>query len=434
MAHAAAAAALPRVPPWPRPQEAPLIHAGTIVGSLVCDVASRTVLTRTVEVHGRGRSLIDLAATGGGAALAGAFLAPVSGVLFVMEELGTFWSKTLLVRCFVASASAAIVGSLYTFLESQPGLNPLTTPVVAESLLEAEVGISCTGNSGHGTTFLPIEYIAFAAIGAIGGVAGSGFNAAAAFVLAFRSDWLRSSMAVRIADVAVVATITGVLFYTIAASWPCTTLDYASAPPVILNHVSTLGCPAPGAWAPYPGGFKYGKYPKQWNELASLLFAQPLAAAGMLLSVEHVALSAGACAVYATTFCALAVFALGMVVPMGLLLPSVAVGAGFGRAAGILAGLIAGQPRAQGVYALMGAAAFVSGTSHNTSARPRARASARVAHLLRARPRGLLPPRAVGRRARPRRAPVRGRHGSAVADRLLPPRRCTCRARAQSHS
>jgi CBS domain-containing protein len=59
---------------------------------------------------------------------------------------------------------------------------------------------------------------------------------------------------------------------------------------------------------------------------------------------------------------------LGCVVPHGLLDPTMAIGAAFGRALGIAAEAAAGIQLTHGVFGLVGASAFVAGTSHTTIA------------------------------------------------------------------
>lgn len=93
----------------------------------------------------------------------------------------------------------------------------------------------------------------------------------------------------------------------------------------------------------------------------------------MLLSVQHGLFSAAACAAYGSLFCCCALLLLGCVVPHGLLVTTIAVGAAFGRALGDAAEAVGGAPLNHGVFALVGASAFVAGTSHTTiGARARA--------------------------------------------------------------
>ncbi|KAK2151911.1 hypothetical protein LSH36_346g01010 [Paralvinella palmiformis] len=94
--------------------QGPVITYGAIIGSGVGQFRSKT-LKCTPDVFSRLRNAIDRRAfttAGVAAGVAAAFNAPIGGLLFAMEDLSSFWSKSLSWQVFFASVLATAVAGL----------------------------------------------------------------------------------------------------------------------------------------------------------------------------------------------------------------------------------------------------------------------------------------------------------------------------------
>jgi chloride channel 7 len=95
--------------------EGPMIHMGSMIGAGVGAMRSKT-LGLDVSWLGHFRdsaSRRDFVTCGAGAGVAAAFGAPVGGLLFVMEELASFWSQKLAWMIFFGCMMAVSVSDLF---------------------------------------------------------------------------------------------------------------------------------------------------------------------------------------------------------------------------------------------------------------------------------------------------------------------------------
>ncbi|KAG8463211.1 hypothetical protein KFE25_011208 [Diacronema lutheri] len=359
--------------------EGPMIHLGAIVGTLTFKVATAAILWRSAELHGRGRAWIDLAGCGAGAAIASAFLAPVGGVLFVLEELG-LWNKTLLVRLVLTCLVASTVARVALALEHD-GTLLIFERVTYEALLERDPSLDAARTPRGVFAF---EFIAFGALGLLGGAAGVCWNALAVAVHHLRGRWLTARWH-KLCDATLVGGATAACFWSLALSWPCERFDADNAPEIVRKYARDIGCAASVAAVGNAGrnadgdtgvarralagaGGDEAGSPPFFNPLGTLLFAPPLATAEMLFTAGHSLFSGAACAAYGAAFGACALALLGCVVPHGLLVTTISVGGALGRALGTAASDAGGEQLNERVFALVGATAFVAGTSHTTMA------------------------------------------------------------------
>ena len=90
--------------------EGPIIHSGACVGKLLlrslCRLSRVPGLPATWAHFRNDLDERDFVAIGAGAGVAAAFMAPVSGIIFVVEEASTHFSLALLWRAFFAAITA----------------------------------------------------------------------------------------------------------------------------------------------------------------------------------------------------------------------------------------------------------------------------------------------------------------------------------------
>lgn len=101
--------------------EAPLIHLGAITGFGVTQGRSRTMgcQTNLFQSYRNHKDRRDFVTAGAACGVAAAFGAPIGGLLFVMEEVASFWDHSASGQIFLASmVSFCTVAFINTFTES----------------------------------------------------------------------------------------------------------------------------------------------------------------------------------------------------------------------------------------------------------------------------------------------------------------------------
>lgn len=87
--------------------EGPMIHSGLCLGANAWKVIPRSVHSFDTLFGDRARR--DFSAIGTAAGVAAAFLSPIGGILFAMEEGASFWSILLMWKCVSASTTCIVV-------------------------------------------------------------------------------------------------------------------------------------------------------------------------------------------------------------------------------------------------------------------------------------------------------------------------------------
>ena len=186
--------------------EGPIIHMGACVGKQLLRVLyymSSLPPKRIFGVFNHMRNDLDhrdFVAIGAGAGVAAAFIAPISGTLFVVEEASSHFSLSLLWRAF----SAAMVAIYSTSLLQLAVSGSLTEPGSDHSfrvVFEQGTGIECEFTLG-------VAVLLVVALAIVGGALGTAFNVLVLRLGRLRKRWLRGRALARLAELLVLCALT----------------------------------------------------------------------------------------------------------------------------------------------------------------------------------------------------------------------------------
>jgi chloride channel 3/4/5 len=251
-----------------------------------------------------GRKMRELLSAACSSGLSVAFGAPIGGVLFSYEEISTYFPRQVLWRAFLCSLTAAMV---------LKELNPMGT------------GKLVLFESNFGTEYQAIHYLVFVLLGVAGGVFGGLF---CKFNFLW-SKWFRSYGLIKrnpVLEVALVVLATALLQYP-------NPLTREPGDVIIKNLLVDCGDDASrGSWVCRNEGLGS----TDWKYVGWLTYGT---LAKLVLTT--------------VTF--------GIKVPSGVIIPALDAGAFFGRLVGQAIGSIS-----PGIFAMVGAAAFLAGVSRMT--------------------------------------------------------------------
>ncbi|XP_057857526.2 chloride channel protein CLC-d [Cryptomeria japonica] len=333
-------------------KEGPLVHTGACIASLVGQGGSTKyhVNSRWFQVFKNDRDRRDLVTCGCAAGVAGAFRAPVGGVLFALEEVTSWWRSQLMWRVFFTSAVVAVV-------------------------VRSSMGWCKNGNCGHfgsgGFIIWDIsdgqedysfqELLPMAVIGVIGGLLGALFNQLTLYISTWRRNVLhKKGNRVKIIEACLVSLLTSILSFGLP----------------LLRRCSSCPDPKdyPDADCPRPSG-TYGNYVNfhcskdgEYNDLATIFFNTQDDAIRNLFSAKTIhEYSAQSLLTFLVMFYSLAVITYGTAVPSGQFVPGIMIGSTYGRLVGMFVVNFYRKLNVdEGTYALLGAASFLGGSMRMT--------------------------------------------------------------------
>jgi len=296
-------------------KEGPMIHSGAIFGAQMTRAGAGPLIGR----YRKNEEARDLTAAGAAAGVAAAFGAPVGGVLFAVEEGASHMNPRILVRCFVAASAATLTVRFF--------LGPIDTKVpwgTLGTVVPVEFGRFAS------RSYAVWELGVFACMGVFGGLCGAAFNAVNLRLSHWRKNHIGATGHRRFLEVIVVTTtIATIRFFMPMVAGSSDIKDFNSAQKLFVGA---------------------------GNEDIHRLFhdTEPYDIPVLLMFL----------AVQIATAC----WTYGIGVPSGLFVPSLLTGAAFGRIVGqvlpqLSGGPVLGHP---GVYALIGATAFLSGMARIT--------------------------------------------------------------------
>ncbi|XP_036445690.1 H(+)/Cl(-) exchange transporter 7 [Colossoma macropomum] len=316
-------------------KEGPMIHSGAVVAAGVSQGRSTSLKKdfKIFEYFRRDTEKRDFVSAGAAAGVSAAFGAPVGGVLFSLEEGASFWNQMLTWRIFFASMISTF--TLNFFL----------------SIYHKKTGeLSSPGLINFGSFDLEsvkynlYEIPLFIAMGAVGGLLGALFNVLNYWLTIFRIRYVHRPC-LQVMEAMLVAAVTAtVSFAMIYFSNDCQPLD---------TQKSSEEYPLQGFCAD-------GEY----NAMATAFFNTPEKSVRSLFHSPPGTYNPWTLSLFTLAYFFLACWTYGLTVSAGVFIPSLLIGAAWGRLFGILLPYMTPNPSVfadPGKYALMGAAAQLGG-------------------------------------------------------------------------
>ncbi|XP_047062627.1 putative chloride channel-like protein CLC-g isoform X1 [Lolium rigidum] len=321
----------------------PLVHTGACIASILGQGGSRKyrMTSKWLRYFKNDRDRRDLVTCGAGAGIAGAFRAPVAGVLFALETVSSRWRSALLWRAFFTTAIVAVV-----------------LRVLIDVCKSGRCGLFGKGGlimfdvtSGY-INYHAVDLPPVITLAVLGGVLGSLYNLFLDKVLRLYNVINQRGQTYKLLLAATVTICTSCCLFGLpwlAACKPCP-IDSEEA------------CPSIGR----SGNFK--KFQCQmgnYNDLASLLFNTNDDTIRNLYSsgTDHeFHLSSILLFFLASYF--LGIFSYGLALPSGLFVPLILTGAAYGRLVGMLIG--SESTLDHGLFAVLGSAALLGGSMRMT--------------------------------------------------------------------
>uniref|UniRef100_A0A8C3UW43 Chloride channel protein n=1 Tax=Catharus ustulatus TaxID=91951 RepID=A0A8C3UW43_CATUS len=289
-----------------------------------------SLLFQIFEYFRRDTEKRDFVSAGAAAGVSAAFGAPVGGVLFSLEEGASFWNQFLTWRIFFASMiSTFTLNSVLSVYHgnawdlSSPGL--------------INFGRFDSEKMGYTIQEIPI----FIFMGVVGGILGALFNALNYWLTMFRIRYIHRPC-LQVVEAMLVAAVTATVgFVMIYCSRDCQPIQGSS-----VAYPLQLFC-ADG----------------EYNSMATAFFNTPEKSVVNLFHDPPGSYNPMTLGMFTLMYFFLACWTYGLTVSAGVFIPSLLIGAAWGRLFGIsLAYLTKGSIWADpGKYALMGAAAQLGG-------------------------------------------------------------------------
>lgn len=333
-------------------REGPIIHVGAILGAAFSQGASKMLRfrlrrPRALQAFRSNEWKRDLAVMGSAFGVTVAFIAPLGGTLFAIEEGATHWRQQLTFYTFFGClASAFIVGTLLQLA------NGITNPLVP--LVDAGSYAPQTASIAFHLRDLPFVLL----IGVLGGIVGALFAAVQWRLMRVRMRYLRGS-GVRMGEVALTAALVALMRFWIPR-WggDCRSSADGVVATGLQGHTelnfSRFYC-APGEYNMWAAVI--------WNPLETalrVLLHSP--GAGDVISVGLLF------AAFAFYF-GFTSWLYGIAVPGGIFIPSFLIGASYGRLVGLLQNYVFNDSDSLVLitsYAFIGSASALGGMTRVT--------------------------------------------------------------------
>uniref|UniRef100_A0A8B9PUX1 Chloride voltage-gated channel 7 n=1 Tax=Apteryx owenii TaxID=8824 RepID=A0A8B9PUX1_APTOW len=313
-------------------KEGPMIHSGAVIAAGISQGRSTSLKRdfKIFEYFRRDTEKRDFVSAGAAAGVSAAFGAPVGGVLFSLEEGASFWNQFLTWRIFFASMiSTFTLNSVLSVYHgnawdlSSPGL----------------INFGRFDNEKMGYTIQEIPIFIF--MGVVGGILGALFNALNYWLTMFRIRYIHRPCLQVIEAMLVAAVTAAVGFVMIYCSRDCQPIQGST-----VTYPLQLFC-ADG----------------EYNSMATAFFNTPEKSVVNLFHDPPGSYNPMTLGMFTLMYFFLACWTYGLTVSAGVFIPSLLIGAAWGRLFGIsLSYLTKGSIWADpGKYALMGAAAQLGG-------------------------------------------------------------------------
>uniref|UniRef100_A0A8D0CN14 Chloride channel protein n=1 Tax=Scleropages formosus TaxID=113540 RepID=A0A8D0CN14_SCLFO len=329
-------------------KEGPMIHSGAVVAAGVSQGRSTSLKKdfKIFEYFRRDTEKRDFVSAGAAAGVSAAFGAPVGGVLFSLEEGASFWNQMLTWRIFFASMISTF--TLNFFL----------------SIYHNKTGeLSNPGLINFGRFDSDVSSPAFLHLQGMCGLLGALFNVLNYWLTIFRIRYIHRPC-LQVMEAMLVAAVTAtVSFAMIYFSDDCQPLgeDQAENYPL---QVSISSCPVVPFRSYVCPTLQLFCADGEYNSMATAFFNTPERSVRSLFHNPPGSYNPPTLGVFTLTYFFLACWTYGLTVSAGVFIPSLLIGAAWGRLFGIMLahitpyGSIWADP---GKYALIGAAAQLGG-------------------------------------------------------------------------
>uniref|UniRef100_A0A669DE46 Chloride channel protein n=1 Tax=Oreochromis niloticus TaxID=8128 RepID=A0A669DE46_ORENI len=309
-------------------KEGPMIHSGAVVAAGVSQGRSTSLKRdfKMFEYFRRDTEKRDFVSAGAAAGVSAAFGAPVGGVLFSLEEGASFWNQMLTWRIFFASMISTFTLNFFlSIYHGKPG--DLSNP-----------GLINFGRfESDSVAYYYYELPLFMGMGAIGKVY-------LGVALHMKMSKFNVSVCVRYVHRPCLQVMEALLVAAVTATVSFTMIYFS-------NDCQPLG-PEHNEEYPLQLFCADGEY----NSMATAFFNTPERSVRSLFHNQPGSYNPLTLGLFTLTYFFLACWTYGLAVSAGVFIPSLLIGAAWGRLCGIL--LIWADP---GKYALIGAAAQLGG-------------------------------------------------------------------------
>uniref|UniRef100_A0A671PKB8 Chloride channel protein n=1 Tax=Sinocyclocheilus anshuiensis TaxID=1608454 RepID=A0A671PKB8_9TELE len=318
-------------------KEGPMIHSGAVVAAGVSQGRSTSLKKdfKIFEYFRRDTEKRDFVSAGAAAGVSAAFGAPVGGVLFSLEEGASFWNQMLTWRIFFASMISTFTLNFFlSIYHGKPG--ELSSPgLINFGRFDSDV-----------SSYIPFESFIFFSFHFPGGVLGALFNVINYWLTIFRIRYIHRPC-LQVMEAMLVAAVTATIsFAMIYFSNDCQPLGQDNTEEYSLQLFCADG---------------------EYNSMATAFFNTPERSVRSLFHNPPGSYNPLTLGVFTLAYFVLAVWTYGLTVSAGVFIPSLLIGAAWGRLFGILLSTITSSQSVSaiwadpGKYALIGAAAQLGG-------------------------------------------------------------------------
>lgn len=335
--------------------EGPMIHIGSLIGAGLPTGRSRWLrcsASSLLDTFRNSKDERDFISAGAACGLTCAFSSPLGGMLFVMEEMATFFPPQLawmvLVSCLACMCVTQLVNTFLSGwkLVQEAGALPMSSGNFRDAAVSMFYLDTVPGNTVamNVLTFVPTTLVAVAA-----GFLAVGYTVSSIRCTRWRSRTLVPTAVLRVLEPCVFAFFFASTCYLLPLAFPCEeTPAYVRENMAALNiRLFTAVCKDPDS---------------TFHPLATLMMTSPYNLIRLLFSRRTVGLTPWhALLLHLLLYVPGSSYAGGMFISCGTVIPSLLIGAVLGR----LVGVVFDRPvwADQGVLALMGAAAYFAGIS-----------------------------------------------------------------------
>ncbi|MGH0167306.1 UNVERIFIED_CONTAM: hypothetical protein FKN15_051799 [Acipenser sinensis] len=285
-------------------KEGPMIHSGAVIAAGISQGRSTSLKRdfKIFEYFRRDTEKRDFVSAGAAAGVSAAFGAPVGGVLFSLEEGASFWNQMLTWRIFFASMVSTF--TLNFFLGIYHGkVGDLSNPGL----------INFGSFENEAMVYNVYEIPVFIFMGVMGGVLGAIFNTLNYWLTIFRIRYIHRPC-LQVMEAVLVAAVTAtVSFAMIYFSSDCQPLGEDQA-----EYPLQLFC-------------SDGEY----NSMATAFFNTPEKSVQSLFHDPPGSYDPQTLGLFTLSYFLLAFWTYGLAVSAGLFIPSLLIGAAWGRLFGI---------------------------------------------------------------------------------------------------